>query len=76
MVASYEKVIAGYVSSRNRQRLAGSAAVWVQNVRAGRIVVLADNPVFRGYTRSSERFLSNAVLLGPIVNVPRAGDPD
>ncbi|MEM7475437.1 MAG: hypothetical protein AAF483_10635 [Planctomycetota bacterium] len=70
LVASYQSVIAGYVSKRNRQRLQSSAAVWAENVGSGRIICLADNPVFRGYVRSSERFLTNAILLGPVVQIP------
>jgi len=72
VVAEYQHVIAGYVSDRNRQRLAGKPAVWAQNLGQGRVVMLADNPVFRGYVRSSERFLTNAILLGPIVRIPSA----
>lgn len=70
VVARYEGVIAGYVSQRNREHLRGTPAVWVQNVGVGRIICIADNPVFRGYVRSAERFLTNAILLGPTVNVP------
>ena len=70
VVARYEDVIAGYVSQRNREHLRGTPAVWVQNVGSGRIICIADNPVFRGYVRSAERFLTNAILLGPTMNVP------
>jgi hypothetical protein len=70
--ATYEGVIAGYVSEANRQKLAGTAAVWAQNVGSGRLILLADNPVFRGYVRSSERFLTNALYLGPTLTVPAA----
>lgn len=70
--ATYDGVIAGYVSQANRERLAGTAAVWAQNVGSGRVILLADNPVFRGYVRSSERFLTNALYLGPTLTVPSA----
>lgn len=72
LVAGYQQVIAGYVSQRNREKLQGTAGVWVQNFGSGRVVLLADNPVFRGYVRSSERFLSNGILLGPLIDVPSA----
>ncbi|MFN3189551.1 MAG: M14 family zinc carboxypeptidase [Aureliella sp.] len=71
-VASYEGLIAGYASQRNRNRLEHSAAVFVQPVGQGNIICIADNPVFRGYVRSSERFLTNAILLGPSISVPSA----
>ncbi|XZE53007.1 M14 family metallopeptidase [Planctomycetaceae bacterium SH139] len=68
--AQYDSVLAGYVSQDNRQQLAGTAAVWAENIGRGRIICIADNPVFRGYFRGSERFLSNAVLIGPTIRVP------
>jgi hypothetical protein len=74
-VAEYQSVIAGYVSDRNRERLLGTPAVWAQNVGQGRVVMIADDPVFRGYVRSSERFLTNAILLGPILRIPAAPIP-
>lgn len=68
--ATYTGVLAGYVSERNRQQLNKTAAVWAENKGSGRIICIADNPVFRGYFRSSERFLSNAILLGPSLRIP------
>lgn len=68
--ATYDGVLAGYVSGRNRQRLEGTAAVWAENKGSGRIICIADNPVFRGYFRSSERFLTNAILMGPTLRIP------
>ena len=70
VAATYTGVIAGYVSQRNRTRLADSAAVWSEPVGRGRVILLADNPVFRGYVRASERFLTNAILLGPVLDIP------
>jgi len=70
--AGYQAVIAGYVSQRHRKQLIPSAAVWVENSGAGRVIAIADDPVFRGYVRSSERFLTNALYLGPTINVPSA----
>lgn len=70
VAGSYAEVISGYVSDRNRRRLASSAAVWVEPAGRGRFILIADDPVFRGYVRSSERFLSNAILLGPAIQVP------
>lgn len=68
--AHYDGVIAGYVSERNRQRLDQTAAAWIETAGRGRFILLADNPVFRGYVRSSERFFTNALLLGPAIQIP------
>lgn len=70
VAARYSGVIAGYVSDRNRERLKNSAAVWVEPSGRGRYILLADEPAFRGYVRSSERFLTNALLLGPVLRTP------
>jgi hypothetical protein len=70
--ARYAEVLAGYVSQRNRQRLRGTAAVWAVNRGRGRVICLADNPVFRGYFRGPERFLTNAILIGPTLRIPSA----
>jgi hypothetical protein len=70
VAAKYDRVIAGYVSQRNRDRIQETPAVWFQPLGRGRVIMIADNPVFRGYVRSSERFLTNAMLLGPILRVP------
>jgi hypothetical protein len=75
LVAKYSRVISGYVSNANRSRLISSAAVWVHSTGKGRAILIADNPVFRGYVRSSERFLTNALLLGPIVSIPTGSNP-
>lgn len=68
--AIYTGVISGYVSEKNEQQLQQTAAVWGVPVGRGRIIVIADNPVFRGYTRGAERFLTNAVQVGPALKIP------
>ncbi|MEM1070627.1 MAG: M14 family zinc carboxypeptidase, partial [Planctomycetota bacterium] len=69
--AIYQGVISGYVSEKNREMLKGTAAVFMVPVGKGRVIVLADNPVFRGYVRSTEPFLTNSIYLGPSVRLPR-----
>ncbi len=76
LIAKYESVIAGYVSERNRNQLKASAAAWVSPSGSGRYILLADNPVFRGYVRGAERFLVNAMLLGPSFKLPSGGGGD
>ena len=73
--AVYGDVIAGFVSQANREKLKGSAAVFAIPHGEGRIVVLADNPVFRGYVRSTEPFLTNAIYFGPSLEIPPSPRP-
>ncbi|MEM6472521.1 MAG: M14 family metallopeptidase, partial [Planctomycetota bacterium] len=70
VAATYTETIAGYVSDSNREKLLGTAAVWAENYGRGRVICIADSPTFRGYIRSTERFLSNAILIGPVLSIP------
>ncbi|MEO1617701.1 MAG: hypothetical protein AAFV88_17755, partial [Planctomycetota bacterium] len=76
VAAKYTEVLAGYVSTTNRKRLSGTAAVWAENQGSGRVICIADSPTFRGYFRSPERFLSNAILLGPTLRIPTDAGED
>lgn len=70
VAGKYTKVLAGYVSQANRQKLKQTAAAWVEPIGRGRAILLADNPVFRGYVRSGERFFTNALYIGPAISIP------
>lgn len=76
LIAKYESVIAGYVSEQNRNRLKSSAAAWVSPSGSGRYIMIADNPVFRGYVRGAEKFLVNAMFIGPSFKLPSGGGGD
>lgn len=76
VAATYTQVLAGYVSQQNRAKLAGTAAAWVEPIGRGRAILLADNPVFRGYVRSAERFFTNALYIGPAISIPSATSDD
>ena len=65
-----QPAVSGYVSKANVQKISNSAAVVVSKLGAGRVVLFADDPVFRSYWHGTARLLSNALLLGPLLNVP------
>jgi hypothetical protein len=65
-----QPLVSGYVSKGNVQKISNSAAVVVSKLGTGRVVLFADNPVFRSYWHGTSRLLSNALLLGPLLNVP------
>ena len=73
---TYSRVLAGYVSQNNRQKLKATAAAWVEPIGRGRAILLADNPVFRGYVRSAERFFTNGLYLGPAISIPSTSSGD
>ena len=62
--------LSGYVSERNRRRLAGSPSVLADRLGRGTVVLLVDNPNFRGYWRSTQRLLLNALWFGGEIAVP------
>jgi len=65
-----DPVMSGYVSARNQQRLAGSAAAHVAALGRGRMILLADDPNFRAFWFGSSRLLINSLFFGPLVKVP------
>lgn len=63
-------LVSGYVSRNNLQQIRNSAAVVVSKVGTGRVVLFADDPNFRHYWHGTSRLFTNAVLLGPLLNLP------
>lgn len=62
-----EAVLAGYVSPRQRERFADAASIVVASRGRGRIVAIAEQPVYRGFFHGSARLFDNAVLFGPLI---------
>jgi hypothetical protein len=62
--------LSGYVSEVNRQRLQGSPSVLADQLGGGTVVLLIDNPNFRGYWRGTNRLFLNAVFFGNHIEVP------
>jgi hypothetical protein len=71
---SVEPLASGYASGENLSLITGSAAVMVKSEGAGRVIVIADNPVFRGYWRGTQRLLENGIFFGDWVNEPKVGE--
>jgi hypothetical protein len=62
--------LSGYISSVNRQRLAGSPSVLVDRLGRGTVVLFVDNTNFRGYWRGTNRLFLNALFFGDHIQVP------
>ena len=57
---------AGFVFPDNTERLLkGTALLVEETVGRGHLVMFANDPMFRGWWRSLDRLVMNAVLLGP-----------
>jgi hypothetical protein len=59
-------VLAGFAWPNNTERLLGGTA-WavVENVGQGKVILFADNPLFRGFWRGTAGLFLNALLFGP-----------
>ena len=57
--------LAGLLWPEARERMANSAYATVERMGRGQIILLADDPIFRGYTEGTGRLFLNAVILGP-----------
>lgn len=65
-VYSKRPLLAGYLPEGAQDAIAGAAAMVATRVGGGRVVLLFDDPSFRGYWRGSEQAFVNALLLGPV----------
>jgi hypothetical protein len=63
-------LLSGYASEANLNALAGAAAAVVHHSGRGRVVLMVDNPVFRGMWHGSSKLLLNGVLLGGAIRTP------
>jgi hypothetical protein len=62
-----QPLVSGYIGEPNLKALAGSAAVQIHHLRAGRIIVLPDAPAFRSHWIGSAKLLLNAIHFGPFM---------
>jgi len=60
-------VISGFAWPQAEERLAGSLLMGLQRRGAGRIVVFAQEPTFRGFWRGTLPLFLNAVMYGPSI---------
>jgi hypothetical protein len=59
-------ILAGFTWPNNTERLL-NGSVWavVENVGRGKVIVFADNPLFRAFWRGTAGLFTNALLFGP-----------
>ena len=73
-VAQYSEspLLSGYISDENLQAVSETASVLVDQTGSGRVILMADNPIFRGYWYGTNKLLLNAIFFGQHINVPAA----
>ena len=62
--------LSGYSSEANEERLRGSPSALVDQLGRGTVVLLIDNPNFRGYWLGTNRLFLNALLFGSHIQLP------
>ena len=68
LVYTQKIVLSGYVSQNNRKLIANSASVVVRPLGSGRVILLAENPVFRAYWYGTNRQLLNGIFLSDLIS--------
>jgi hypothetical protein len=64
--------LSGYISPRNLERLRGSPSLIVDQLGGGSVILMIDNPNFRGYWLGTNRLFLNALFFGRYITVPAA----
>lgn len=72
-VAQYlaEPLIGGYVHPTTMKKMKGSASILVGSEGAGRVVMFADEPNFRGTWYGTNKLFLNALFYGSLINIPQ-----
>ncbi len=62
-----EPLLAGYIGEERLDEFAGGPAVIAEKRGEGLVVRFANNPLFRGFWRGSERLFLNVLYFGPVI---------
>jgi hypothetical protein len=62
-VLKKDRQVAGFVGSKLKSKMQDGLLFGTQNIGNGRIIYLADNPLFRGFWENGKLMLSNAIFL-------------
>lgn len=63
-----EPLLSGYIGKQRLEEMRGQPAVIAERQGKGLVVRFANNPLFRGFWRGTERLWVNALFFGPLVN--------
>lgn len=64
---SDDPLLSGYISAENLARLRGSAAVLGHRVGDGVVILLTDNPTFRGFWYGTQKLVLSSLFFGPVI---------
>ena len=64
-------LLSGYASERRLEEIGGTPSVVAQRMGRGVVILMADNPVFRGTYPGTEKLLMNAIFFSGLIDRPR-----
>jgi hypothetical protein len=72
-VAKYTEnpLVGGYTHPSFMEKIKRSASILVGNEGAGRVIMFADDPNFRGTWYGTNKLFLNALFFGSLINVPQ-----
>jgi hypothetical protein len=65
--------VSGYHTDTNLERLRGTSSVLADRLGGGSVVLLVDQPNYRGYWYGTNKLLLNAVYFGGFISTPGGG---
>lgn len=69
-------LLTGYASPRRQDEIAGTPSVVAQRMGRGAVILMADNPVFRGTYAGTEKLLMNAIFFSHLIDRTRGDYED
>jgi len=66
-----DPLLTGYASQRRQEEIAGTPSVIAERKGRGAVILMADNPVFRGTFAGTEKLLMNAIFFSGLIDRPR-----
>ncbi|MEM7781281.1 MAG: M14 family zinc carboxypeptidase [Pseudomonadota bacterium] len=66
-----DPLLSGYASERRLSEIAGTPSVVAERMGRGAVILMADNPVFRGTYPGTEKLLMNAIFFADLIDRPR-----
>ena len=66
-----DPLLTGYASEQRLEEIGGSPSVVAERMGQGAVILMADNPVFRGTYPGTEKLLMNAIFFADLIDRPR-----
>jgi hypothetical protein len=66
-----DPLLSGYASEMRQEEIAGTPSVVAERKDEGAVILMADNPVFRGTYPGTEKLLMNAIFFSGLIDQPR-----